>query len=188
MRRVNSGRSSPRALESAPIASSLAPEVSVEHGHRAETESLYSFESFSSEVERIAGITDQDITTKNAPVAVACLPEEMSGMFKRRQVIRSIVSKENLFRLNLLEQVDVPRFEEFSLNAAPELWPLFLAFKHIKNGSDMFFRASEQIIVQQYPAVSNRKFAQRAFTFRNGAEPAVIMTAARSDSVAMFEI
>ena len=145
VRRINSGGSSPRALESAPIASSLAFEVSVKHGHRAESESFDSFESFSSEVERIAGITDQDITTKNAPVAVACLPEEMSGMFKRRQVIRSIVSKENLFRLNLLEQVDVPRFEEFSLNAAPELWPLFLAFKHVKDGSYVSFRTSENV-------------------------------------------
>ena len=139
IRRVDSGGSSPRTLESAPFRSSITFEISVKHSHRTETESLYSFESFSSEVERIAGITDQDITTKNAPVAVACLPEEMSGMFKRRQVIRSIVSKENLFRLNLLEQVDVPRFEEFSLNAAPELWPLFLAFKHVKDGSYVSF-------------------------------------------------
>ena len=178
MRRIDSGRSSPRALESAPIESSLAFEVSVEHSHRTETESLYSFQSLSGEVERITGITDKDITAKNAPVAVASFPEKMSGMFERRQVIGSIVSKENLFRLNLLKQVDVPRFEEFSLNATPELWPLFLAFKHVKDGSYVSFRTSENIIVQQYLAVSNRKFAQRAFTFRDRAEPAVIMTTA----------
>ena len=103
VRRVDSGGSSPRALESAPIASSLAFEVSVEHGHRTEAESFDGFESFSSEVERSAGITDKDITTKNAPVAVARLPKEMSGMFKRRQVIGSIVSEENLFRFDFPE-------------------------------------------------------------------------------------
>lgn len=75
VRRVNSGGSSPRALESAPIASSLAFEVSVKHGHRAESESFDSFEPFSGEVERITGIADKDITAKNATVAVACLLE-----------------------------------------------------------------------------------------------------------------
>ena len=148
MRRIDSGRSSPRALESAPIESSLAFEVSVEHSHRTETESLYSFQSLSGEVERITGITDKDITAKNAPVAVASFPEKMSGMFERRQVIGSIVSKENLFRLNLLKQVDVPRLKEFSLNTACKFWPVLLEFKHIKNGSDMFFRTSEYIIIE----------------------------------------
>ena len=102
IRRVDSGRSSPRTLESAPFVSSITFEVSVKHGHRTETESLYSFESFSGEVEGITWITDEDITAKNAPVAVARLLKEMSGMFKRRQIVRSIISKENLFRLNLL--------------------------------------------------------------------------------------
>ena len=40
MRRVDSGRSSPRALEFAPVRSGIALEVSVEHGHRAKAESL----------------------------------------------------------------------------------------------------------------------------------------------------
>ena len=75
MRKVDSGRSSPRALESAPFESSIALEVSVEHGHRAETESLYSFQSFSGEIEGIAVITDKDITAKNVSVAVDCLLE-----------------------------------------------------------------------------------------------------------------
>ncbi len=101
--RVDSGGSSPRALESAPIESSLAFEVSVEHSHRTETESLYSFQSLSGKVERITGIADKDVTAKNAPIAVARLPEEISGMFKRRQVIRSVISEENLLRLDLLE-------------------------------------------------------------------------------------
>ena len=103
VRRVDSGRSSPRALESAPFESSIALEVSVEHGHRTETESLYSFETFSSEVERITWITNENVTAKNVPIAVARLPEEISGMFKRRQVIRSVISEENLLRLDLLE-------------------------------------------------------------------------------------
>ena len=77
--RIDSGRSSPRTLESAPFESSIALEVSVKHGHRTETESLYSFESFSSEVEGITWITDEDITAKNAPVAVARLLKEMSS-------------------------------------------------------------------------------------------------------------
>ena len=80
------------------------------------------------------------------------------------------------------------RFEKFGLNAPSELWPLFLAFKYVKDGSNMIFRTSENIIVQQYRPVSNRKFAQRAFTFRDGTEPAMIMTAARSDSVSVLEI
>ncbi len=107
-------------------------------------------------------------------------------MFKRRSVIRSIVSKENLFRLDLLEQVNVPRLKKFSLNVGSKFRYLFLAFKHVKNGNDVLFRTSKKIIVQQYPAVSNGKLTQRAFKFRNGAEPAVIMTATRSDSVAVF--
>ena len=148
MRRVDSGRSSPRALEFAPFVSSIAIEVSVEHGHRTEAESFDGFESFSGEVERITGIADKDITAKNASVAVARLPKEMSGMFKRRQVIGSIVGKENLFRLNLLEQVDVPRLKEFSLNTACKFWSVLLTFKHIKNGSDMSFRTSEDIIIE----------------------------------------
>ena len=69
--RVNSGRSSPRALESAPVGSGIALEVPVEHGHRTENESLYSFQSFSGEIEGIVVITDKDITAKNAPVVVA---------------------------------------------------------------------------------------------------------------------
>ena len=142
---INCARSSPRALESAPFAGSIALEVPVEHGHRTETESLYSFQSFGGKVERITGITYEDITAKNAPIAVARFPEEMSGMFKRRQVIRSIVSKENLFRLNLLEQVDVPRLEKFSLNAAPEVWPVLLAFEHVEDGANVFLGATEQV-------------------------------------------
>ena len=102
VRRVDSGRSSTRTLESAPFESSIALEVSVKHGHRTENESLYSFESFSGEVEGITMITDEDITAKNAPVAVARHLKEMSGMFKRRQIVRSIISKENLIKLNLL--------------------------------------------------------------------------------------
>ncbi len=103
MRRVDSGRSSPRALESAPFENSIALEVSVEHGHWAEPESLYSFQSLSGKVERITGIANKDVTAKNVPIAVARLPEEISGMFKRRQVIRSVISEENLLRLDLLE-------------------------------------------------------------------------------------
>ena len=75
VRKVDSGRSSPRALESAPFESSIALEVSVEHGHRTETESFDSFETFSSEVERITVITDENITAKNTPVAIALFPE-----------------------------------------------------------------------------------------------------------------
>ena len=73
--RVNSGRSSPRVLESTPVASGIALEVPVEHSHRTETESLYSFQSLSGKVERITGITNKDVTAKNVPVAVACLLE-----------------------------------------------------------------------------------------------------------------
>ena len=62
VRGVNSGRSSPRALESAPVAGGIALEVPVEHGHRTEAESLYGLQPFSGEVEGIAGITDEDIT------------------------------------------------------------------------------------------------------------------------------
>ena len=148
MRKVDSGRSSPRALESAPFESSIALEVSVEHGHRTEAESLDGLQSFSGEVGRIAGITDEDITAKNASVAVARLPKEMSGMFKRRQVVRSVISEENLLRLNFSEQVDMPRFEEFSFNAASELRPVLLTFEHIKNSSYMLLRTSEYIIIE----------------------------------------
>ena len=108
VRGVDSGGSSPRALESAPFASGFALEVSVEHGHRTEAESLYSFESLSGKVKRIAGITDEDITAKNAPIAVTRFLEKLSGVFERRQVIRSVVCEENLFWLNLLEQFNVP--------------------------------------------------------------------------------
>ena len=138
-RRVNSGRSSPRTLESAPFWSSITFEISVKHGHRTETESLYSFKSFSSEVERVTGITNEDVTAKNTPVAIARLPKEISGMFKRRQVVRGVISEENLFRFNIPEQFDVPRLENFSLKAAPKFRSLFLAFEHVKNGSYVLF-------------------------------------------------
>lgn len=69
-------------------------------------------------------------------------------MFKRRQVVRSVICKENLFRLDFPKQFDAPRLKEFSLNTARKFWPVFLAFKHIKNGSDMFFRTSEDIIIE----------------------------------------
>ena len=148
MRKVDSGRSSPRALESAPFESSIALEVSVEHGHRTEAESLDGLQSFSSEVERITRITDKDITAKDVSVAVARHLKEMSGMFKRRQVVRSVISEENLLRLNFSEQVDMPRFEEFSFNAASELRPVLLTFEHIKNSSYMLLRTSEYIIIE----------------------------------------
>ena len=105
-------------MESAPVACSIALEVPVEHGHRTETESLNGLQSFSGEVERITWITDKDITTEEISVAIPRFPEEHCSMFERRQVIRSVVSEENLLRLNLLEEFNVPRFEEFSLNAA----------------------------------------------------------------------
>ena len=111
VRRVNSGRSSPRALESAPIAGSFTFEVSVKHGHRTEAESLDGLQPFSGEVEGIAGITDKDVTAEEVSIAVTRFLEEHCGMFERRQVIRSVVSEENLLRLNFSEQVDVPRFE-----------------------------------------------------------------------------
>lgn len=71
--------------------------------------------------------------------------EDFSGMFKRRSVIRSIVSKENLFRLDLLEQVNVPRLKKFSLNVGSKFRYLFLAFKHVKNGNDVLFRTSKEV-------------------------------------------
>ena len=111
VRRVDSGRSSPRALESAPVAGGIAFEVSVKHGHRTEAESLDGFQPFSSEVEGITGITDEDITAKEVSVAVPCISEEHCGMFERREVIGGVVSEENLLRLNFFEQVYVPRFE-----------------------------------------------------------------------------
>ncbi len=147
VRGVDSGRSGPRALESAPVVSGIALEVPVEHGHRTETESLDGLQSFSGEVERITGITDKDITTEEISVAIPRFPEEHCSMFERRQVIRSVVSEENLLRLNLLEEFNVPRFEEFSLNAAPEVRSVLLAFEHVKDGTNVFLRATEQIIV-----------------------------------------
>ena len=121
VRGVDSGRSSPQALESAPITSGIALEVPVEHGHRTETESLDGLQSFSGEVERITGITDEDITAKEVSIAVTSVLEEPCGMFERRKVIRSIVSEENLLRPNFFEQVDVPGLEQFSFNAASEV-------------------------------------------------------------------
>ena len=82
----------------------------------------------------------------------------------------------------------MPRLEKFSLNAAPEIWPLFLAFKHVKDSSNVNFGINENIIVQENPGVSNGKLTQRAFTFRDRAESAIVMTASRSDSVAVFEV
>ena len=84
VRGIDSGRPSPRALESAPIMSGVALKVSVKHGHRAEAEIFDGLKLFSNEVERIAGITDEDITAQNISVAVLCLFEKLSGMFKRR--------------------------------------------------------------------------------------------------------
>ena len=145
VKRVGSGGSSLRALRSAQIARSISLEVPVEHGHRIETESLYSFESFSSEVERVFWITDEDITSKNAPVAVACLLEYLSGMFERLQVIRSVISEENLLRFDFPEQFDVPRLENFSLDPACKLWPVLLTFKHVKDSLYMLFRTSNKV-------------------------------------------
>ena len=62
VRRIDSGRPSPRALESAPVVGSFTFEVSVKHGHRTEAESFYGLQSFSGVVERITGITDEYIT------------------------------------------------------------------------------------------------------------------------------
>ena len=152
VRRVDGSRSSPRTLGSAPFLSSITFEISVlrsaiKHGHRAETESLLSFQSFSGEVERITWITNENVTAKNIPVAIACLFEEMSGMFKRRQIVRSVINEENLFRFDFPEQFNVPRLKKFSLNAAPKFRSLFLAFKHVKNGDDVLFRTSKNIII-----------------------------------------
>ena len=83
VRRVNSGGSSPRALESAPVAGSIALEISVEHGHRTEAESLDGLQPFSSEIEGIAGITDEDITAEEISVAISSFLEKFSGMFER---------------------------------------------------------------------------------------------------------
>ena len=66
-------------------------------------------------------------------------------MFERREVIRSIVSEENLLRLDFFEQVDVPRLEKFSFNAASEVWSILLTFEHIEDSADVFLRATEQV-------------------------------------------
>ena len=101
--RIDSSRSSPRALEFAPVCSGITFDVPVEHGHRTEAESFDSFKPFSGKVERIAWITNEDVTAKNIPVAIARFPEEFSGVFERRKVIRSVISEENLFRLDFPE-------------------------------------------------------------------------------------
>ena len=147
VRRVNSGRSSPRTLESAPFRSSFTFEISVKHSHSTETESLYSFESFSSEVERITWITNENVTAKNIPVAIVRLPEKLSGMFKRRQIVRSVISEENLFRFDFPEEFDVPRLEEFSLDPARKLWPLLLVFKHVKKTALICFSEEARILL-----------------------------------------
>ena len=103
IRRVNSGWPRPRALEFAPIVSGFTFEVSVEHGHRTETEIFNSFQSLSSFVKSIAGITDKGVTTKNIPVAITSFLKKFSGIFERRQIIRSIVSEENLLGFNFPE-------------------------------------------------------------------------------------
>lgn len=66
-------------------------------------------------------------------------------MFEGREVIRSVVSEENLLRLDLLEEFDMPRLEKFSLNAAPEVWPVLLAFEHVEDGANVFLGATEQV-------------------------------------------
>lgn len=103
VRGVNSGRSSPRALESTPVAGSIALEVPVEHGHRTEAKSLYGLQSFSGVIEGIAGITDKDVTAEEVSIAVTRFLEEHCGMFEGREVIRCVVSEENLLRLNFFE-------------------------------------------------------------------------------------
>ncbi len=85
------------------IRDSITFEVSVKHGHRTENESLYSFETFISEIERIVGITDKDVTLKEVSIVIARFHEEMSGVFKRWQVIRSIICEENLFSFDISE-------------------------------------------------------------------------------------
>ena len=175
-------------MESAPVAGSITFEVPVEHGHRTEAESLDSLQTFSGEVERITRITDEDVTAEEVSIAVARLLEELCGMFERREVIRSVVSEENLLRLDLLEKFDVLRLEKFSLNAAPKVRSVLLTFEHIKDSANVSLRATEQIIVQNDPAISNGKLTQSSFTCRNGAEPAVIMTAARRDSVTVLQV
>ena len=142
---VNSGRSSPRTLKSAPVGSCIALEVSVEHGHRAEAESLDGLQSFSGEVKGIARIPDEDITAKKVSIAVPRLFEEHCGMFERREVIRSVVSEENLLRLDLLKKFDMPSLEEFSLNTAPEVRSVLLTFEHVEDGANVFLGASEQV-------------------------------------------
>ena len=132
-------------MESAPVASGIAFEVSVKHGHRTEAESFDGFQSFGGEVERITWITDEDITTEEVSIAVTRIPEEPCGMFERRQVIRCVVSEKNLLRLDLLEEFNVPRFEKFSLNAAPEVRPVLLTFEHVEDGANVFLRATEQV-------------------------------------------
>ena len=96
MRRVDSGRSSPRALEFAQFASGIAFEISVEHGHRTESESFDSFQPFSGVVERITGITDEDITTEEISITVPRFPEKHYSMFERMEVIRGVVSENSL--------------------------------------------------------------------------------------------
>ena len=107
----------------------------------------------------ITGITDKDITTEEVSIAVTSIPEEYCGMFERREVIRSVVSEENLLRLNFSEQVDMPSLEKFSLNAASKFRSMFLTFEHVEDSADVFLRATEQIIVENDPAVINGKLA-----------------------------
>ncbi len=132
-------------MESAPITSGIAFEIPVEHGHRTEAESLDSLQPFSGEVERITRITDEDVTAEEVSIAVARLLEEPCGMFERREVIRSVVSEENLFRIDFPEQFDVPRLEKFSLNAAPKVRSVLLTFEHIKDSANVSIRTTEQV-------------------------------------------
>ena len=47
--------------------------------------------------------------------------------------------------IEALERLNVPRFKKFSLNAASNLRSVFLTFKHVKYGSDMFFRTCKDV-------------------------------------------
>ena len=52
----------------------------------------------------------------------------------------------------------------------------------------MLFRTGENIIIEQVPTASDRKFTQSTFTFRDRTKTAIIMKTTRRDSVAVFEI
>jgi len=111
------------------------------------------------------------------------------GILKRFEFVAWIVSEKHVRpRCQAREQVNLVILKRKRLQTAREFDAALLAPKHDERGFDMLTRTSEQIVVQDVPAIDDREQARDRIAFPNRAKPAAPRATAGCEDIARLDI